>query len=55
MLIRLMSKSKHLIMPKGTEFTGLGKLGLLCVNSLFPFQFYRLWLNCHNICYLKDA
>ena len=28
MLMRLMSKSKNLIFPKGTKFTGLSKLGL---------------------------
>ena len=27
-LIRLMSKSEYLIVPKGTKFTGSGKLGL---------------------------
>ena len=28
MLMRLISKSKYLIVPKGTKFTGSGKLGL---------------------------
>ena len=28
MLMRLMSKCEYLIAPKGTKFTGLGKLGL---------------------------
>ena len=28
MLMRLMSKSEYLIVPKGTKFTGAGKLGL---------------------------
>ena len=28
-LVRLMSKIKYLIMPKGTKFTGSGKLGLI--------------------------
>ena len=28
MLMRLMSKGEYLIVPKGTKFTGLGKLGL---------------------------
>ena len=28
MLIRLMSKGEYLIVPKGTKFTGSGKLGL---------------------------
>ena len=29
MLMRLMSKIEYLIMPKGTKFTGSGKLGLV--------------------------
>ena len=32
MLMRLMSKIKYLIMPKGTKFMGLGKLGLTNKN-----------------------
>ena len=28
MLMRLMSKGEYLIVPKGTKFKGLGKLGL---------------------------
>ena len=28
MLMRLMSKGEYLIVPKGTKFTGPGKLGL---------------------------
>ena len=28
MLMRLMSKGAYLIIPKGTKFTGSGKLGL---------------------------
>ena len=28
MLMRLMSKGEYLIFPKGTKFTGSGKLGL---------------------------
>ena len=28
MLMRLMSKGEYLILPKGTKFTGSGKLGL---------------------------
>ena len=28
MLMRLMSKGEYLIVPKGTKFTGAGKLGL---------------------------
>ena len=28
MLMRLMSKGEYLIVPKGTKFTGVGKLGL---------------------------
>ena len=29
MLMRLMSKGEYLIVPKGTKFTGSGKLGLM--------------------------
>ena len=37
MLVRLMSKGEYLIVPKGTKFTGAGKLGLisLCLSFLF--------------------
>ena len=28
MLMRLMSKDEYVIVPKGTKFTGAGKLGL---------------------------
>ena len=31
MLMRLMSKGEYLIVPKGTKFTGAGKLGLMQV------------------------
>ena len=41
MLMRLMSKGEYVIVPKGTKFTGAGKLGLkknkillTCVASL---------------------
>ena len=32
MLMRLMSKGEYLIVPKGTKFTGSGKLGLKELN-----------------------
>ena len=32
MLMRLMSKGEYLIVPKGTKFTGSGKLGLTDVQ-----------------------
>ena len=32
MLMRLMSKGEYVIVPKGTEFTGSGKLGLIMDN-----------------------
>ena len=33
MLMRLMSKGEYLMVPKGTKFTGSGKLGLnLCLK-----------------------
>ena len=34
MLMRLMSKGEYLIVPKGTKFTGSGKLGLRKSKSL---------------------
>ena len=34
MLMRLMSKGQYLIVPKGTKFTGSGKLGLNVFLSL---------------------
>ena len=33
MLMRLMSKGEYLIVPKGTKFTGSGKLGLKARNE----------------------
>ena len=38
MLMRLMSKGEYLIVPKGTKFTGVGKLGL---NVFFPVFYYQ--------------
>ena len=35
MLLRLMSKSEFLIVPKGTKFAGPGKLGLKVIFTLF--------------------
>ena len=32
MLMRLMSKGEYLIVPKGTKFTGSGKLGLSIIG-----------------------
>ena len=34
MLMRLMSKGEYLIVPKGTKFTGVGKLGLRGDNCM---------------------
>ena len=34
MLMRLMSKGEYLIVPKGTKFTGSGKLGLRGYNCM---------------------
>ena len=34
MHMRLMSKGEYLIVPKGTKFTGSGKLGLLTCLKL---------------------
>ena len=38
MLMRLMSKGEYLIVPKGTKFKGLGKLGLSQGAVKFPFK-----------------
>ena len=37
MLMKLMSKGGYLIVPKGTKFTGAGKLGLIlkCLVNFF--------------------
>ena len=35
MLMRLMSKGEYLIVPKGTKFTGAGKLGLKYLYSIY--------------------
>ena len=40
MLMRLMSKGEYLIVPKGTKFTGSGKLGLRGVHMEL-FQCHR--------------
>ena len=39
MLMRLMSKGEYLIVPKGTKFTGSGKLGL----SIYLVRLAQLW------------
>ena len=38
MLMRLMSKSEFLIVPKGTKFAGPGKLGLNWVHYQWDFE-----------------
>ena len=40
MLMRLMSKGEYLIVPKGTKFTGSGKLGLIS-HFLLYLQNYK--------------
>ena len=50
MLMRLMSKGEYVIVPKGTKFTGSGKLGLMrkmpksgheyAILPIFCFKFY---------------
>ena len=44
MLMRLMSKGEYLIVPKGTKFTGSGKLGLNLFIYLFIFCLSDLWI-----------
>ena len=49
MLMRLMSKGEYLIVPKGTKFTGAGKLGLIhWVDSECKDFFSALFLNKYN-------
>ena len=38
MLMRLMSKGEYVIVPKGTKFTGAGKLGLT-----YPLHIWLPW------------
>ena len=54
MLMRLMSKGEYLIVPKGTKFTGSGKLGLT-INTELGYDFelislirYDILLNLKN-------
>ena len=35
MLMRLMSKGEYVIVPKGTKFTGSGKLGLRLLGLMY--------------------
>ena len=52
MLMRLMSKGEYVIVPKGTKFTGSGKLGLRTVGfSRFSYclhLYYNLFLQIPN-------
>ena len=54
MLVRLMSKGEYLIVPKGTKFTGPGKLGLKVDFSKLHFQInclrsYTLMIRSENV------
>ena len=40
--MRLMSKGEYLIVPKGIEFTGLGKLGLKEYSVILTAPFYGI-------------
>ena len=46
MLMRLMSKGEYVIVPKGTKFTGSGKLGLRAHNCQIEKSAFLLCL-CH--------
>ena len=51
MLMRLMSKGEYLIVPKGTKFTGSGKLGLRVSPSRGRYcQLYKWSLGCCLLC-----
>ena len=53
-LMRLMSKGEYLIVPKGTKFTGAGKLGL---NQKGPVKLslHEHILNCPQCCAIKQT
>ena len=40
--MRLMSKGEYLIVPKGTKFTGSGKLGLKPTPLLLPCHYQEI-------------
>ena len=44
MLMRLMSKGEYVIVPKGTKFTGSGKLGLISFKGVYPIGIYKLYI-----------
>ena len=44
-ILWLMSKSESLIVSKGTQFTGSGKLGLTDQTDQFRLQFNSLWIS----------
>ena len=46
MLMRLMSKGEYLIVPKGTKFTGSGKLGL--IDSNYTKHFFMNKVACNE-------
>ena len=59
MLMRLMSKGEYLIVPKGTKFTGSGKLGLKQGSSkksdAFHFNSYTfVFKNAHLARFLTN-
>ena len=49
MLKRLMSKIEYLIMPKGTKFMVLGKLGLKCIVFTPEFLYFSRQYNLTDI------
>ena len=49
MLMRLMSKGEYVIVPKGTKFTGSGKLGLIVdINALLTCVSFSTFTDMRN-------
>ena len=57
MLMRSMSKGEYVIVPKGTKFTGAGKLGLKLYNILIQTLGSEMsTLSCYmSQCWNKEA
>ena len=47
-LMRLMSKGEYLIVPKGTKFTGAGKLGLNPESNEVPLLTTKISVECSS-------
>ena len=54
MLVRLMSKGEYLIIPKGTKFTGSGKLGLTNIRPKYDLNNTDIKISKHIHAYIQD-